>query len=286
MLKFKLKDQGHTVGIITLPISSLTKRKHEQWIPFQPYKKDRTYHGDLCLNCYVSEVRTSADLSPTNSYNSSSEDVSGGGGGWKALGATFEKWSPLGGKLGGGGGRAASSSDSDIRRDLYGGGHLSPIDDERMGSPLGMYLRYLFFFSLLPPSPSLSPPLFLLLSLSLSFAFFFHLHHSSLPPSLSVYIGPTLPLTLFAMCVYTVSVSCGCEYHYHAITEYTSYFTHTHTLVCTVCMLSLSYHYHFKTHSDNSVSTLYISCSGLVIITDVMYMTVIEFKGTVHVLYL
>lgn len=217
MLKFKLKDQGHTVGIITLPISSLTKRKHEQWIPFQPYKKDRTYHGDLCLNCYVSEVRTSADLSPTNSHSSSSEDVSGGGGGWKALGATFEKWSPLGGKLGGGGGRAASSSDSDIRRDLYGGGHLSPIDDERMGSPLGMYLRYLFFFSLLPPSPSLSPSFFC--SLSLFIFCFFLSSPSFLHPSLSLCLYWTYPPTsfvcivcLYCQCLLWVRVSLSCNH--------------------------------------------------------------------------
>ncbi|XP_011405932.2 PREDICTED: uncharacterized protein LOC105313866 isoform X1 [Amphimedon queenslandica] len=135
-LKFKLKDQGHTIGIISVPISSLTRRKHDQWIPFQPYKKDRSYHGDLCLSCYVSEVRIASDLSPTNSH-SSSEDVSGSGKKSGGIGAHFEKWSPLGGKLGIGNNRLSSSSDSDIRKDLSGGGHLSPIDDERMSSPLG-----------------------------------------------------------------------------------------------------------------------------------------------------
>ena len=176
-LKFKLKDQGHTIGIISVPISSLTRRKHDQWIPFQPYKKDRSYHGDLCLSCYVSEVRIASDLSPTNSH-SSSEDVSGSGKKSGGIGAHFEKWSPLGGKLGIGN-RLSSSSDSDIRKDLYGGGHLSPIDDERMSSPLGIKLPLS-----LSPSLPLSPP------------FLFSICPPPLSPSLSPFLSPSLSLSL------------------------------------------------------------------------------------------
>ena len=56
---------------------SLTRRKQEKWIPFQPYKKEKESHGELCLSCFVSEFRPLLDLSPNNSH-SSTEDISCG----------------------------------------------------------------------------------------------------------------------------------------------------------------------------------------------------------------
>ena len=72
-LLFKIKDQGHTVGVVKIPVKTITRRKSEEWYPINPYKKEKDFHGEIRLSCYVSDFRL---LSPSTVNSSgSSEDM-------------------------------------------------------------------------------------------------------------------------------------------------------------------------------------------------------------------
>ena len=81
-LTFKLRDKDHTVGIVTIPLSSINRRRNEQWWSLQPYKREKEAHGELLLQCWVSEWRPLptaasawADNSPASSCGGSQEDL-------------------------------------------------------------------------------------------------------------------------------------------------------------------------------------------------------------------
>lgn len=84
-LTFKLRDKDHTIGIVTIPLSSINRRRSEQWWPLQPYKREKEVHGELLLQCWVSEWRhlpaggESADHSPASSCGGSQEDLHSNG---------------------------------------------------------------------------------------------------------------------------------------------------------------------------------------------------------------
>ncbi len=68
-LVFKIKDQGHTVGVVKIPIKTITRRKHEEWYSIKPNKKDKDFHGEIRLSCFVSEFQSThaAEITPTDS---------------------------------------------------------------------------------------------------------------------------------------------------------------------------------------------------------------------------
>ena len=81
-LTFKLRDKDHTTGIVTVPLSSINRRRNEQWWSLQPYKREKEAHGELLLQCWVSEWRPLptpagawADNSPASSCGGSQEDL-------------------------------------------------------------------------------------------------------------------------------------------------------------------------------------------------------------------
>ncbi len=65
-LIFKIKDQGHTVGIVKIPLRTITRRKRDEWHAIQPYKKEKDFQGELRLNCFVSETKRSESTPPTS----------------------------------------------------------------------------------------------------------------------------------------------------------------------------------------------------------------------------
>ncbi len=70
--------------MVTINLSDLSNHKNERWLPLQPHKKSHEAHGDLLLDCWVSEYRaqpekvspaTSQKVSPSTSQTSSMEDL-------------------------------------------------------------------------------------------------------------------------------------------------------------------------------------------------------------------
>lgn len=85
MVTFKLRDRDHTIGIVAIPLSSINRRRTEQWWSLQPYKKEKEAHGELCLQCWVSEwkqvtIPGGEEHSPSSPHTGSQEDLHHGGG--------------------------------------------------------------------------------------------------------------------------------------------------------------------------------------------------------------
>ena len=80
MIKFKVRDREHTLGIVNIDMAELTSHSNEKWYPLQPHRKSHEAHGELLIDCYVSEYRPvshSEKASPVTSRTSSVEDVRG-----------------------------------------------------------------------------------------------------------------------------------------------------------------------------------------------------------------
>ena len=76
-LIFKIKDQGHTVGIVKIPIRTITRKKRDEWHPIQPYKKEKDFQGELRLKCFISETKRSAESTPPTSNNEVGDETTG-----------------------------------------------------------------------------------------------------------------------------------------------------------------------------------------------------------------
>ena len=65
------------MGIVTVPIATITTRRHEQWYPLQPYKKEKEVNGELCLNCFISEFKPATVPSSCDINDDTSEKKKG-----------------------------------------------------------------------------------------------------------------------------------------------------------------------------------------------------------------
>ena len=86
VVKFKVRDRDHTLGVVSIPISEVPSRPGERWHGLQPHRKSHEAHGELLVKCWVSEQRpiSSEKGSPiTSSRTSSTEDLSHAGVGHK-----------------------------------------------------------------------------------------------------------------------------------------------------------------------------------------------------------
>ena len=93
VLKFRVRDQEHALGIVQLNISELTKPASKQWYQILHSKKSQETVGELLVEYSVKEFRPCDQKhSPIPSHSTSQEDVSasrsgsGGVGGASAAG--------------------------------------------------------------------------------------------------------------------------------------------------------------------------------------------------------
>lgn len=51
---FKVKDKDHTIGVVKVPVTSLTTISQTTWLPLEPHKKSSEAHGDLQVEYWLS----------------------------------------------------------------------------------------------------------------------------------------------------------------------------------------------------------------------------------------
>lgn len=64
--------------MVTVPLADLTAQKNKRWMPLQPHKKSHEVHGELHIDCYISEFKAVApEKSPSTSQHGSIEELHG-----------------------------------------------------------------------------------------------------------------------------------------------------------------------------------------------------------------
>ena len=52
--KFKVKDKDHTIGVVKVPVTSLTTASQTAWFPLQPHKRSSEAQGELQVEYWLS----------------------------------------------------------------------------------------------------------------------------------------------------------------------------------------------------------------------------------------
>ena len=70
VIKFKVRDRDHVIGVVLLNVSNLDGRREasKRWWPLSEYKKVRDVSGDLLIECFVSAYRSSQLLSAPDKH--------------------------------------------------------------------------------------------------------------------------------------------------------------------------------------------------------------------------
>lgn len=83
MVKFKVRDRDHVIGIVLLSLTNLGSHREssKKWLPLTPHKKGHEASGELLIECFVSQYRPGQVLSlsetssPISSRMGSQEDI-------------------------------------------------------------------------------------------------------------------------------------------------------------------------------------------------------------------
>ena len=57
-----------------IPIKTIPRKKREDWYSIKPYKKEKDFHGEIRLSCFVSEFK-SLPHSEMSTNSGSTEDI-------------------------------------------------------------------------------------------------------------------------------------------------------------------------------------------------------------------
>ena len=80
VLKFRVRDQDHSLGAVHLNIAEFTRPSGKQWYPIFPSKKSHESVGELLVEYSVKEYRPcSQKHSPITSHSPSQEDIASKG---------------------------------------------------------------------------------------------------------------------------------------------------------------------------------------------------------------
>ena len=76
-MKFKVRDKDHTLGVASIPIHNLVRQRDvsKRWLTLVPHKKSHEAHGELLVECFVSETRPAITRSENPSLSNSQEDI-------------------------------------------------------------------------------------------------------------------------------------------------------------------------------------------------------------------
>ena len=91
--KFKVKDKEHTIGVVKVPIATLTTVSQLTWFPLEPHKRSSEAHGELQVEYWVN-APFSAEVDETSSSAPAVEDVAERGGLGSGLKEYFKRSVP------------------------------------------------------------------------------------------------------------------------------------------------------------------------------------------------
>ena len=75
LVKFKVKNKEHTLGVVSLSLTDLSNQRNRIWLPLQPHKKGHEVHGELQVGCWVTSYQTHDSEPPGASHAGSQEEL-------------------------------------------------------------------------------------------------------------------------------------------------------------------------------------------------------------------